>query len=210
MRSFLLSILFFMSIHFVFSQNVDVAKLNYDYLSHDYNHLDNEFRINISSVKFDSLVVMYKFYPERIKTCRDSLSVVLMGEFNDWDKARIAKNRIVFSYLRLSYYLWTTKAEAKKLCEKYDIKYPYRFYQLCAGSELNWDQELKDFIFELKNKVEVSTKNNSLDTLNNKEFLKLALVSNPQRQKDYERVKRTRKVGVSCGKANCCQNKKKK
>lgn len=172
--------------------------------------MDKNFEINIVSETFQFLIKKYKYFPERINTCRDSLGVVLMGEFNDWTKARIAKQRILFSPLRASYYLWTTEDKIRELCKKYEYRYVYRFYEYFSSEECKWDDDMKLFMSELRKKVIEHTNNESVSEMANKEFLNFALLHNPKRIKDYEAMKAKRAKGdMSCGKKDCCQNKKK-
>lgn len=163
--------------------------LDYDYLTHKYEYLDEDFNIKITPKKFQEFVVRYKFYPKMIRTCRDSLGVVLMGEFNDWTKARIAEQRISFSDLRASYYLWTTEDEIRRLCEKYSYKYIYELYVYFSSEEDIWDEDMKKFMSELRKKVIEHTKNESVSEMTNKEFLRFSLLHSPQRIKDSEAKK---------------------
>lgn len=163
--------------------------LDYDYLTHKYEHLDEDFNIKITPQKFQEFVVRYKFYPKMIRTCRDSLGIVLMGEFNDWTKARIAEQRISFSDLRASYYLWTTEDEIRHLCEKYSYKYIYELYVYFSSEEDIWDEDMKKFMSELRKKVIEHTKNESVSEMTNKEFLRFSLLHSPQRIKDSEAKK---------------------
>lgn len=192
------------------AQEISKEFLEYDYFSHEYKYLDKEFKIKISSEEFQKLIKKHKFFPERIATCKDSLSVVLMGEFNDWHKARIACNRLGFSYVRLGYILWLDEFEAKSLCKRYRIKYPYKLYQYIRYQEENWDNYMKDFIAELKFRIKSEIEEVNTDSMNTKVLLKTALFHNPQRIKDSEAKKAKRAQGdLSCGKKDCCQIKEK-
>lgn len=209
MKKLLTFIFIIASTFTLYSQLQNKDYLKYDYLSHDYKYLDDDFRVNISNDLFQELIKKYNYFPERIKTCRDSLGVVLMGEFDDWHKARVAKYRILFNYLRASYYLWTTEYEIKQMCDKYSYKYVYDFYEYFSSEEDDWDDDMKLFMSELRKKVIEHTGNKSVSEMTNKEFLKYTLLCNPQRIKDYERLKEKRSNGeASCGKEDCCQKKK--
>jgi hypothetical protein len=206
--SFIITMVFTIGLS-VNAQELDEKLLVYDYFNHPYNFLDKDFNIKITPEKFQEFMIKYRYYPERIKTCRDSLGVVLMGEFNDWTKARIAKQRILFRELRASYYLWSTEDEIRRLCEKYSYKYVYEFYVYFSSQEDKWDDDMKKFMSELRKKVIENTQNESVSEMTNKELLSFALLHSPQRIKDSEAKKAKRAKGdFSCGKKDCCQSKK--
>ena len=189
---------------------VDSSLYSYDFLSHDYKYLDDNFNIDISKEEFKKIVEKYNFHEEKIKTCRDSLSVVMMGEFNDWTKARFAHTEVSFTYLRASYYLWISPLEVNDLCENYHFSHPYMLYKYIRYGEDNWDKNMRSFMATLRQKVTDSTGNQNALKLSNKEFLRYALSNNPKRLKDYEAMKSKRAKGdVSCGKKDCCQDKQK-
>lgn len=205
----ILILLLFASIQ-VNCQSINDEILQYDYFNHTYKYLDENFKIKIAPKEFQLLMEKYKYFPDRIRTCRDSLGVVLMGEFGDWHKARIAKQRILFSELRASYYLWTTEAEIKKMIEHYKFRHVYHFYEYFRYKEVDWDEKMKNYMSELRHKVLKSTGNKTVLNMTNKDFMSYALLNNPKRIKDYEVMKSKREKGdVSCGKKDCCQSKKK-
>ncbi|WP_321316597.1 hypothetical protein [Labilibaculum sp.] len=193
------------------AQKLDSAISDYNYFNHSYKYLDRDFNIKIAPEKFQEFIIRYKFYPKMIRTCSDSLGVVLMGEFNDWTKARIAQQRILFSELRASYYLWTTEDKIRQLCDKYSYKYVYEFYEYFSSEEDKWDTDMKLFMAELRKKVIEHTGDESVSEMTNKKFLRFSLLHSPQRIKDSD-AKRAKQANgdISCGKENCCQDKTKK
>ncbi len=164
---------------------------DYDYLSHKYEHLDENFKIHISSEMFDGFVAKYKFYPQRIKVYSDSLNVVLMGEFDNWHKCRIANLHITFSFKRIAYHLWITESEAKKLCEKYNIVHTYRFYEYMKQPE-RWDRSIKKRMLKLRKQVAKASNNSDVLSMSNKLFLKEAWRHSPERIKDFEKLHKER------------------
>ena len=65
-----------------------------------------------------------------------------------------------------------------------------------------------DFMKNLRNKLVNETGNKELLEMTNKKFLKQALILNPDRITALRRSV-SKREGKSCGKENCCQNKKK-
>ncbi|MGE0079457.1 MAG: hypothetical protein AB7S48_16470 [Bacteroidales bacterium] len=99
---------------------------NYDYLNHKYKYLDKNYKIHISSELFQHLIKENKIYPEAIKAYKDSIAVVMCGEFESWPQRNIASYVITFSWLRIGYYLWITNAQAKELGQRYGVSMPYQ------------------------------------------------------------------------------------
>ena len=197
-----------------------------DYLSYDYKYLDKGFKLKVGETEFKKAVKKFDFYPERIRTYRDSLGVVLMMEFNNWHQARIAESRISFSWLRLSYFTWQEVEEVESYTRSFDIVLPWRMYEFLID-EKNDNPKIIAFLEDLKDKVKKETKRDDLDQLSRKDLLTVAMRCNPQRIADYEKMvaerKRQRKayvkehgeidpskIGVGCGKENCCQSSAKK
>ncbi|NOU58670.1 hypothetical protein [Marinifilum caeruleilacunae] len=166
--------------------------LDYDYLTHEYEHLNKDYKINIPSAKFDSIVTKFRFIPERIDSWKDSLGVVLVGEFGNWDQGRIASNRITYSHLKSSYYLWITPEEAKQMAEKRGFKHPYRFYEYFRFHKDKWDDEMKQFMKDLRDKVAKASERSNVAELNQRKFLSEALKINPKRIEDFLKVREQR------------------
>lgn len=164
---------------------------DYDYLTHKYEHLDENFKIHISSELFEGFMTEYKFYPQRIKAYKDSLSVVLMGEFDNWHKSRIAELQITYSLKRMAYYLWMTEAEAKKLYEKYNFVHTYRFYEYMKAPEM-WERSMKKRMLKLRQRVAKASSNEDVLTMSNRLFLKQAWRYSPERIKDFEKFRKER------------------
>ncbi len=176
--------------------------LDYDYLNHNYKYLDSNFKINISNEEFQNLARKHNFYIDRIKTYRDSIPVVISDEFDHKGQVHIASIRIKFTWLRASYYLWISEEAAKELGTRYNFKYPYRLYEYFRSNDISiWDDYMKNFMIELRNKVYEYTNDFSVLIMNTKEFTTFALVNNPQRIKDYESLTNV------CKEENCCQSK---
>ncbi|MCW3804018.1 hypothetical protein [Plebeiibacterium marinum] len=162
-----------------------------DFLSMDYKFLNNEFKIQIDSTTFSSGVEKYHFYPEKILTYKDSLIVVLMIQFDDWPKAKIAKRDISYSWLRLGYHTWQTPDEARNFAQEFGISHPWRM-KLLLMDDNNDDQKIINFYVDLKNKL---IKNNlsGFEKLNRKDLLTFAMQKNPQHIADYEKMVAGRK-----------------
>ncbi len=194
----------FIGINIINAQNVKKEYLEYDYFAHSYKYLDEDFSISIPDTVFQKLMVDFRFYPERIKTYKDSLAVVLCGEFDNWDQNRIAGLRITFSWLRAGYYLWMTADEAQEIAQNYSFDHPYQFYQYFRYGEKFWDRRMKKIMRNLRNEVATITNDPNIYDLTNREFLKFSLVNNPVRIKDYAEYKKCNGKGCERGE-DCCQ-----
>jgi hypothetical protein len=226
MKHFNITIFFLIVLGFAFGQESDletkIKKIGViDYFNYNYKYLDENFKINISSKDFQKAINKYEFFPNLIKTYNDSLGIVLMLEFNDWDHARMAKMRLTYTWLRLSYHLWISENETKQMAKKFGFTQPYLFKDFLSKSASRNNTYLNNFFTtlrtNLKNTAGVKDKDfrsGSIDDLMN-----LALNKSPERIKDFQEIKYERehgvkpgkdvKIGVSCGKENCCQDAEK-
>ncbi|MBN2597441.1 MAG: hypothetical protein JXR82_11710 [Marinifilaceae bacterium] len=210
MRLFFIVIVVLISSCGLSAQKVSNEILTYDYLKHNYEFLDEDYSINIASDKFKSLMKKYKFHEERINCWKDSIAVITIGEFGDWQKSRIAHSQITLSFLRVSYYLWISETETFDLAKKYHKTMPYRFYEYFRFNEKDWDSDMRTFMNKLRVKVSEVAKNPAIMTMSNRKFLKQALIHNPERQKAAKEYEKNRAEGEGCGRTNCCQQKDKK
>jgi len=87
-------------------------------IDYNYKYLDSNFAIGIDSIEFNETVTKYKFIGDRITNYQDSLGVVLMREFGDWKKERIAKSRIIYSWERVGCHLWKKEDEIKQMGQR--------------------------------------------------------------------------------------------
>ena len=147
-------------------------------------------------------------------------------EFDDPDQIRIATNRITYNWGRQGYYTWLNETEAMEHALSFEITHPWRMREFLID-EKNDNPKVIAFLEDLKDKVKKETKRDDLDQLSRKDLLTVAMRCNPQRIADYEKMvaerKRQReaylkehgeidpsKIGVGCGKENCCQGSAKK
>lgn len=206
---------------FAFSQ----SSTKHDYLLYDYMFLDKDYKIIIDSATFNSLVKKHKFYPDRINKYTDSLSVVLMGELDDWSEIRKAKLQINYSWNRASLYLQKDEEFLKSLGNNLGIRHPYNFIELLKKEKVKFP-ELVKVLQDLKVKLVKSYKidKQEIDSLSNRKLLKLSFNKNPKvkelkvqyilnnNMRKFE-IKHKRKptaaeilsLGTGCGKENCCQ-----
>ena len=99
---FIYLILFFYVGNAFGQQNEIIVMMNakaktIDYFSHPNKYLDKNLKISITNNEFQNTIIKYNFFSDRIKKYNDSLNVVLMAEFNDWDHARFAIMRLTYS-----------------------------------------------------------------------------------------------------------------
>lgn len=147
-----------------------------DFLSYNYKYLDKDFKFKISKKKFEKSIEKHKFYPERLRNYKDSLGVVLMAEFNDWDAARIAELKITYSWERVGYHLLKNKDEVIEIAKKLNIKYPYRLQELLLRN----DPKVSTEIEKLRNKLFLSFEKKELKTMSSKQLLSFAFSNNPE------------------------------
>ncbi|MBZ4034968.1 hypothetical protein K6T82_09325 [Flavobacterium sp. 17A] len=147
-----------------------------DFLAYKYKYLDENFKIKIPKEVYEKAFVDYKFIPERIKTYKDSLGVVLMAEFKDWDAERIASFRINYSWKRLSYYLWMKENEVLELAKKLNVKMPYRLKELFEKNDPKVQSELQN----LRDKIYLKTAAQDIFKLSTKDLLNYAFKHNSE------------------------------
>jgi hypothetical protein len=208
-----------MSTNILFGQlltkETNKENLNFDYFNQNYKYLDKNFCIKISKTEFDNLVEKHGFYKGRITKYRDSLSVVFTENFKgDWKKAQIAKNRIGYTWLRLSYHLWQEADEVKSLAKSFNFNHPYLFKEFLINDSINIDVKL--FFKDLRNKVKLNTKSSkNISSLSKNELLNFAMVHSYSRVSDFKKLKNTNHhrqlvqegnfLGANCGRKNCCE-----
>ena len=182
--------------HPVFSQNqpgfnlqarnskIDSLK-KIDFIHYDYKYLDSDFKIVMDESLFKETLSAFEFYEDRISGYEDSISVVLMHQFKDWDAARIAKIHILYSWERLGHYLHYSATEAKKVGEELGFEHPYlaRAYMGDGGDRRSIEKEkirkreLDRLIGILS--VELLKQEAELKSLTGDDLLKLAFHNNP-------------------------------
>jgi hypothetical protein len=171
-------------------QSDSLSKLNY--LNRTYKYLDTDFKINIPKDTFDFAVKKYKFYKERIKKYKDSLTVVMVHEFSGNEASRFATLRIGYTWRRLAYHLWISEEESKILGNKNNFNHPYKLKTYIENDTIQ-TQQRKNIIKDLKSKM-FAEGFYKLDTFpNTRKLLNFALRENPERKSDFEKVSRKRK-----------------
>jgi len=187
------------------SYNSSLAKVkSYDYLNHCYKYLDKDYRIQISSHTFDSLAQANNIIIDRIKEYKDSLGVVLCGEFNSWSEVNIAHHRLTMSWLRIGYILWLSESEAEKLGSKYNFEMPYELYEFFYKQPEKWDKEMIEFVSDYRHRIYFETNNEEVKSMSYKKIFNYALVENPVRKADYEELTKSQS-GIGCNQPDCCQ-----
>lgn len=187
MKSLNILIILFFAYNSMLSQNITKefflkhdAKIDsltkIDFLSYKYKYLDENFKITIPKEVFEKAVVEYKFFPERIRKYRDSLGVVLMAEFKDFDAARISELRICYEWKRVAYHTWMNEKEVLDLAQKLDIKMPYRLQELF----LNNDPKVAAEIQNLRKTLFAQLGKEELMTMPAKQLLLFAFSNNPE------------------------------
>lgn len=215
------SLLFLLCISKIVAQKEDSLK-NFDFLNHDYEYLDSSYNIVIDSSTFNETVSKYKYIRDRIDSYKDSLSIALMSEFGDWKKSRMAELRLTYSWQRVGHHLWKKEDEIIKIGKELKLEHPYKLQKLFYNPNGNVRAEM--IIDSLRNKLISDYKLDTLKTMTNKSLMTFAFNRNPdvlQLKKDIIHRKNIdrfvqkhgrppndsekEKLGLSCGKENCCQ-----
>lgn len=150
-----------------------------DYFNINYKYIDRNYNICIDSNKFNKTVFKFNFYNERIKNNKDSLFVALMAEFEDFDQARIACNRITFKWERLTYYLWLSTDEVKTYALENGYKHPYEmFYYLYYDKTKSKSKD--EIIDRLRNRLCTFIDDNKIYEFDNKTLLNTAFNNHPK------------------------------
>jgi len=221
-KSIFCIICIFCSINVTQSQNYVLQRFDeIDYLAYKYRYLDQNYKIHINSRVFNQAVEKYKFYPEKIRNYTDSLAVVMMLEFDDWQKCNFATNVVAYQWARLSYHLWMTEDETRKFADSFGIHHPWKF-KLFLIDDANKNKIVVDFFEDLKKNIINKNSNVKFDGLNRDKILSMAARLNPQRiinaqkeaqvrqkeaaayEKRHGKVDQS-KLGVGCEKEDCCQ-----
>ena len=191
---------------------------NVDYLNYSYKYLDKDFKIKIPNEIYQASIKEHKFIPVRVigKKYSDSLSVVLMAEFANWEQARLAQFKIGYTWERLGNHLLISENDARKLAQKYGEKFPYNFSVWIRNPE-NHDAYLTQFFQNLRKEVIELTGKNEIQKLSISKLMDEANRNSPDRIKKYLATAYLRehgieppkdfKLGVSCGKKDCCQTR---
>jgi hypothetical protein len=175
---------------------------DYDYLGHKYKNLTDDYKIIISNADFQKTMDKYSIYPDRIRTFKDSLGVVMLDEFGNETQARIAKLKVGYTYLRVGYHIWLTEEETKELNNRYSFTHPYELRKF-IGDASRWDDYMKSFMKDLRNELYKVTEKKEIFELDTEPFLSIALRYSPTRIKDYQA--RVSKSKNTCTIENCCQ-----
>jgi len=184
---------------FLVAMNANLYSQSYneiDYLSYDYQYLDENYAIHIDSKTFNKAMRKYKAIRENIKSYKDSLSVVTMLEFDDWAKCNNATFIISYSWKRLGYHTWQTPVEAEKFAESFGIIHPWRMNEFLVD-ETNNRKEILDLYADLKVKVIQVYPEISFEGLNREQVLDLAMKNNPLRIKAFQEEQYIKHHGTS-------------
>lgn len=176
-----------------------------DFFSIKYDYLDENYKIKMPTTIFNQNVIKYKINKDEIKSHKDSMYVVMMAQFDDWQTARKALYRVTYSHLRLSYHLWISEHQTKKLAEKYGFSHAYRFKKFLLD-EKNHDENLKIFFSNLRKKLIKKTGNSKITNFSILELTNFAMQNSPERIRDYQK---NTQFGKTCSHKSCCQHKKK-
>lgn len=163
----------------------DSIRKNTNFFTYNYKYLDDDYNIIIDTKTYKKTIKKYAFYEDRIKDYDDSLGVVMMAEFNDWDMARIANFRIGYTWLRLGYHTWQTKEEAKAFAKKFGITHPWKMREFLMDDHNN-NPQIISFFNDLKAKIKSQNTKDNIEELNRDKLLTAALRCNPQRIADYK------------------------
>ena len=167
-------------------------ELSYNYFSRDYNYLDDEYKIEISSTDFNLLVEKYAFYPEQIRHYKDSLSVILNENFlGDSKKAHTGKLILGYTWQRLSYHLWETPEVTENLARSFGFSHPFLFKRYIV--ENDQQKEVKKLLSNLREQITREIPDAELSKLSTDDLLNFAMRNSPQRIEDFLALKNEKK-----------------
>lgn len=187
-----------------------------DYLDYKFKYIDSNYKIHIDSATFDSAVIKYNFYKNRITKYQDSIAVVVMAELKDWQACNSAKVQLGFTWQRASYYCWMTIDAVKVLSKSLGYNHPWYLYKAIMNTD-NKSEQIQNLIKNINSKLHNTNPEIRTDELTRKQFFMLALKYNPVRIEDERKLKLTEayqirhnmldssKIGVGCDKIDCCQ-----
>lgn len=158
-------------------QNLKIDSLSkIDFIGYKYKYLDKDFKFKISKKKYQKSIKKNKFYPEKIVKYKDSLGVVLMAEFKDWDAARIAELKITYTWERVGYHLWKNKDEVLEIAKRLNIQHPYRLQELLLRNDPKVSEEIEN----LRTKLFLKFGKEELKTMPSDKLLLYAFTNNPE------------------------------
>lgn len=199
-----------------FSKKTENSLNDISFFDLKYEYLNDSYLIDIDSVSFMNLILKYRFSCDQIKTFKDSLYVIFIDNFEgDTEKSHKAKFQIGYTWKRLSYHLWISEDETKKLASRFGFSHPYLFKSFMIE---NFQREdVQAVLKSLKEKVQLKFYNKSLSTKSPNELLNTAMRHNPERIRDYELLSQKLKTSDQliqltnstkvCKKQNCCRSK---
>lgn len=147
-----------------------------DFIGYKYKYLDKDFKFKISKKEYEKSIKKNKVYPEKILKYRDSLSVILMAEFKDWDAARIAELKITYTWERVGFHIWKNKEEVEEIAKRLNIKHPYRLQELLLRDDPKVSAEIEN----LRNKLFLKFNTEGLKTMPSDKLLVFAFSNNPE------------------------------
>ena len=217
----LIIILFVLNVSAAFAQKKYVPD-EIDYLAYNYKYLDSNYAIDIDAIEFNETATKYGFIKERITNYQDSLGVVLMNEFGDWKKQRLAKSKITYKWERVGYHLWKKEDEIKQLGQEFGVIHPYRLQQLFYAP--NGNEKAIEIMDDLRNKLITKFDADTLKGLENYYLMKFAFNNNPDvlllKAEYFHKInikkfktehgrlpnsEEKKKYSLECVTENCCQ-----
>jgi len=150
-----------------------------DYISYNYQYLDENFNICISKKKFKATISKYKYYKDRIQSYTDSLNIALMAEFGDFDQARMAKVDITFNWQDLEYYLWLPTSTLKSISTVLGFYHPMQLYNYFYNG-IKTEAFRDNTMDALRQRLYDATEDEEVLGLDNKKLMKYAFHHHPK------------------------------
>lgn len=220
---------FLISLNFLWSQSNKVNNksidqiINFNFFDYNYKYLNNHFEIEIDEINYQKALEKYNFRKDIRFNYQDSLKVILLIEFDNFDYARIGSLQLTYTWNRVGLHTYENTDFLKKTANSNGLKHPYLFIKELRH-EKNDNKDLLDIIINLRKKLYKKFDKDSIDSFNRRELLKFAFKNNPvvhelrekaflkRNIKNFE-IKHKRlpndtemkNLGLGCGKENCCQ-----
>lgn len=159
-----------------------------DYLNYDYQFLDEDYNMLVSTQEFSALLQKDNLPEQAVVTYSDSLSLVLAAEFQTYSEVREAMYVLQFTWKRVGYHLWMSASEAEVFAVALgQDRHPYLLMSYIYNEE-HQEKDILDLIANLKAKLGFET-GAKVPVLSRKKLLDETYRYNPQRLEELRKKK---------------------
>lgn len=179
------------------------AQTSIDYLSYQYQYLDEDYEIVMESVAFDELLESRNVDPLSLSTYSDSLMVVLVEEFDSYKDVRAASKVLNYTWQKVSYHIWKTEEETVLLADELGAdSHPWYFMQLLQDDKSK-NAMVDDLIKELRVKVAKAVGEEMPVDFTNAQVLEVGFETNSARLAVVAKAKEEAAASSACKDGIC-------